>query len=157
MKTPPEVVSSEAYPSLCVSVGLSCDSCVTDSARHLARVCKGLQGPRLGHLFSQIYTDPACSPMAVHFAEQYRRTSVRSQALQEELLAEIIPLRKQETNQGQSPSYVTTDGSPSCVATDGDDVPATPVPFGAASTSASGLPLTVVSSREKARAAASVA
>ena len=84
------VPAHETYPSLCMSVGLSCETCVTDSSAHLAHVCRGLRGPMLAQLFVQIYTDPACSPMAPRFAAEYRRASIRSEALQIELLAEVI-------------------------------------------------------------------
>ena len=44
-------------------------------------------------MFVQIYTDSACSPMAVRFAENYQQASIRSQALQEELLDEVVSPR----------------------------------------------------------------
>jgi hypothetical protein len=60
------------YPQLCYEVGLSCKSCTAESARQLARVCKGLKGKMIGQLFVQIYPNSACAPMHAHFAEAYR-------------------------------------------------------------------------------------
>ena len=70
-------VLQDTYPHLCINVGLSCETCTTDSARHLASACHGLRGPAIRQLFVQIYPDPACSPMAVHFEQQYKKASVK--------------------------------------------------------------------------------
>jgi hypothetical protein len=59
------------YPRICHEVGLDCETCTEGVARHLAKVCKGLKGKLIGQLFVQIYTDPACSKMHVHFARSY--------------------------------------------------------------------------------------
>jgi hypothetical protein len=59
------------YPRICHEVGLDCDTCTEGTARNLAKVCKGLKGKLIGQLFVQIYTDPACSKMHVHFADAY--------------------------------------------------------------------------------------
>jgi len=66
------------YPGICDEVGLDCHSCTEGTARHLAKVCKGLKGKMIGQLFVQIYTDPACSKMHGHFAEAYIAASVES-------------------------------------------------------------------------------
>jgi hypothetical protein len=71
MNTP----SDNDYPGLCVNAGLTCDSCTTDSARHLETVCKGLRGKLIGQLFVQIYPHAACSRMQRHFAAAYRAAS----------------------------------------------------------------------------------
>ena len=71
-----DIVPGDSYPALCDTVGLSCETCVTDSATHLASVCKGLRGPMVTQMFVQIYTESACSPMSQQFAASYRRASV---------------------------------------------------------------------------------
>jgi hypothetical protein len=64
------------YPQLCLAVGLTCESCTTETARQLAKACKGLRGKIIGQMFVQIHPDPACSRMHAHFANSYRAASV---------------------------------------------------------------------------------
>jgi hypothetical protein len=64
------------YPKICQEVGLDCETCTEGTARHLAKVCKGLQGKMLGQMFVQIYSDPACSKMHGHFAKAYLGATV---------------------------------------------------------------------------------
>jgi len=74
----PAVLSSAAldsYPSLCINMGLTCEDCTTESARHLAKTCRGLRGPSVRQLFVQIYPDPACSAMAARFEKSYQEAS----------------------------------------------------------------------------------
>jgi hypothetical protein len=56
-------------------VGLTCEACTSETARHLAAVCKGLKGKMVGQLFVQIYPRSACARMHSHFAEAYRQAS----------------------------------------------------------------------------------
>ena len=63
------------YPQFCREVGLTCESCTTGTARHLAAVCKGLRGKMIGQLFVQIHPNPACARMHAHFAASYRDAS----------------------------------------------------------------------------------
>ena len=63
------------YPQLCSDVGLTCESCTSETARQLARVCKGLRGKMITQLFVQIYPHSACSKMHAHFADSYRLNS----------------------------------------------------------------------------------
>ena len=65
----------ESYPSVCIEVGLTCEACTSNTAREVARVCKGLRGKALGQMFVQLYPDPACSPAHGHFAQAYRDAS----------------------------------------------------------------------------------
>ena len=71
METSPE----NNYPAVCIEVGLACETCAGESARHLAAVCKGLKGKMIGQLFVQIYPRSACARMHSHFAEAYRQAS----------------------------------------------------------------------------------
>lgn len=71
MHTSPE----NDYPRQCVEVGLTCEVCTIETARHLAAVCKGLKGKMIGQLFVQIYPHSACARMHSHFAEAYRQAS----------------------------------------------------------------------------------
>ena len=64
------------YPQLCFEVGLTCEICTRESAREVARCCKGLRGKMFGQLFVQIYPAPACARMHAHFAEFYRQASI---------------------------------------------------------------------------------
>ena len=65
----------ESYPNVCVEVGLTCEACTSNTARDVARVCKGLRGKMVGQMFVQIYPHPACSPMHANFARAYREAS----------------------------------------------------------------------------------
>jgi hypothetical protein len=65
----------DTYPRICHEVGLDCESCTESTARNLAKICKGLKGKMIGQLFVQIYTDPACAKMHVHFGEAYIEAS----------------------------------------------------------------------------------
>jgi hypothetical protein len=60
-----------SYPSACVEVGLGCEECTSNTARQVAKICKGLRGKMLGQMFVQLYPDPACSRMHAHFAQAY--------------------------------------------------------------------------------------
>ncbi len=82
---------SDGYPNLCNSVGLSCETCVSDSAAHLASICKGLRGPMLTQLFVQIYTEPSCSRMSQLFAENYRQASTTEMPSPRHAAAEELP------------------------------------------------------------------
>ena len=77
----------ESYPGLCVELGLTCEACSSNTAREVARVCKGLRGKALGQMFVQLYPDPACRPMHNNFAQAYRDASPK------EAQRETSPLR----------------------------------------------------------------
>jgi hypothetical protein len=77
----------ESYPSVCIEVGLTCEACTSNTAREVARICKGLRGKALGQMFVQIYPHPACAPMHAQFAEAYRAASPK------EVQREIFPVR----------------------------------------------------------------
>ncbi|MEO8053075.1 MAG: hypothetical protein ABI833_21925 [Acidobacteriota bacterium] len=68
-------LSNDNIPQICSEVGLTCESCTADTARHLAAVCKGLNGAMIAQLFVQIYPNSACSPMHRRFAAHYREAS----------------------------------------------------------------------------------
>jgi hypothetical protein len=65
----------ESYPGLCEEVGLTCEVCTSNTAREVARICKGLRGKAVGQMFVQLYPDPACSSMHATFAQAYRDAS----------------------------------------------------------------------------------
>ena len=65
----------KSYPNVCIEVGLTCEECTSNTARELARVCKGLRGKMVGQMFVQLYPHPACSRMHGHFAQAYRDAS----------------------------------------------------------------------------------
>jgi len=65
----------ESYPSACIEVGLTCEACTSNTARELARFCKGLRGKMVGQMFVQLYPHPGCSPAHGHFAQAYRDAS----------------------------------------------------------------------------------
>lgn len=69
------------YPQLCLSVGLTCETCTADAARQVALVCKGLKGKMIGQLFVQLYPHPACARMHAHFAESYRSGPLEDRAM----------------------------------------------------------------------------
>ncbi len=80
-----DLTQTNSYPQLCFEVGLTCEGCTAESARQLAQVCKGLRGKMIGHLFVQLYPNPACAPMHRHFVENYRVCTE---------VAEEVPMRK---------------------------------------------------------------
>jgi hypothetical protein len=65
----------EDYPRICSEVGLTCEACTEETARQLARVCKGLRGKMIDQLFVQIHPYSACSPMHAHFKNSYQEAS----------------------------------------------------------------------------------
>jgi hypothetical protein len=71
MLTPP----NDNYPRLCSEVGLTCECCTSETARQLARVCKGLRGKMISQLFVQIYPQSACAKMHGHFTASYHLNS----------------------------------------------------------------------------------
>jgi len=77
----------ESYPSICIEVGLTCEGCTSNTAREVARVCKGLRGKMVGQMFLQLYPDPACSRMLSNFAQAYRDASPK------EVQRETSPVR----------------------------------------------------------------
>ena len=66
---------NDNFPQICSEVGLTCESCTAETARHLAAVCKGLRGKAIGQLFVQIYPNSACAPMHKRFAAHYQAAS----------------------------------------------------------------------------------
>ena len=82
-------VYEETYPSICIEVGLTCETCTSNTAREVARVCKGLRGKTLGQMFVQLYPDPACSAMHGNFAQAYRDASPHE--LMREVMSETFP------------------------------------------------------------------
>ena len=41
-------LNNDNIPQICSEVGLTCESCTAETARHLAAVCKGLPGNAVG-------------------------------------------------------------------------------------------------------------
>jgi len=86
-------LSNNNIPQICSEVGLTCESCTAETARHLAAVCKGLPGKMVAQLFVQIYPNSACAPMHRSFAAHYREATT---ALAEAItvpLEELLPQR----------------------------------------------------------------
>jgi hypothetical protein len=77
-------LSGDTYPQLCFEVGLTCEGCVSNTARQLATTCRGLRGKMLGQMFVQLYPNQACSPMHRDFSEAY-------------LYAEAVVVTKEES------------------------------------------------------------
>jgi hypothetical protein len=73
-----------SYPEFCHEVGLACEPCVEAAAQNLAKVCKGLQGQRIGQMFVQIHSDPACSKMHARFTAAYLAASKECQPVMSE-------------------------------------------------------------------------
>ena len=68
------VCSEPANPASCLQEGLSCQSCTSDSARHVARLCRGLQDRAVRQLFVTLYPSSGCAPMVGEFVEAYRKS-----------------------------------------------------------------------------------
>ena len=73
--------SPDDYPRLCHEVGLDCETCTSETARQLAKACKGLRGKLIGQLFVQIHPYSACARMHGHFAASYREASGETLAM----------------------------------------------------------------------------
>lgn len=81
------------YPSACLEVGLTCEECTSHTAGEVARLCKGLRGKMVGQMFVQLYPDPACSRMHVHFAQAYHEASSKDASPKKEVRREMSPYR----------------------------------------------------------------
>ena len=68
MNTP----TTDNFPQICSEVGLTCDTCTAETARHLSAVCKGLRGKDIGQLFVQLYPNAACAPAHKLFTAHYQ-------------------------------------------------------------------------------------
>ena len=82
-------LNNDNIPQICSEVGLTCESCTAETARHLAAVCKGLPGKMVAQLFVQIYPNSACAPMHRRFAAHYQEASA---ALAETLVETMVAL-----------------------------------------------------------------
>ena len=95
-------LSNDNIPQICSEVGLTCENCTAETARHLAAVCKGLPGKMIAQLFVQIYPNSACAPMHRRFAAHYREASAElAEALAETMAApveELFPQRREVTS-----------------------------------------------------------
>lgn len=91
--------SHDNIPQICSEVGLTCNDCTAETARHLAAVCKGLPGKMVAQLFVQIYPNSACAPMHRSFAAHYREASATlAETLVETmgaLVGEPLPQRRE--------------------------------------------------------------
>jgi methionine synthase I (cobalamin-dependent) len=88
-------LSNDSIPQICSEVGLTCESCTAETARHLAAVCKGLPGKMIAQLFVQIYPNSACAPMHRRFAAHYQEASAALAETVAALVEEPLPQRLQ--------------------------------------------------------------
>ena len=86
---------NDNIPQLCSEVGLTCESCTADTARHLAAVCKGLNGQMVAQLFVQIYPNSACAPMHRRFAAHYREALSVQFEMPAAAVEEALPQRRE--------------------------------------------------------------
>jgi len=63
---------TENQPESCARVGLDCDGCVQRSASTTATVCQDLLPSGAHRVFFQLYSSPACHPMAEAFVAAYQ-------------------------------------------------------------------------------------
>lgn len=63
---------SETKPAICREEGLSCAACVHATARQTSSLLRLSYEPAIRKVFTQIYPDPACSPMVRAFVEAYQ-------------------------------------------------------------------------------------
>jgi len=88
-------LSNDNIPQICSEVGLTCESCTAETARHLAAVCKGLPGKMVAQLFVQIYPNSACAPMHRSFAAHYREATTALAEVITVPLEELLPQRRE--------------------------------------------------------------
>ncbi len=86
-------LSNDNIPQICSEVGLTCEICTAETARHLAAVCKGLPGKMVAQLFVQIYPNSACAPMHRRFAAHYQEASAALAETLAETMAELVENR----------------------------------------------------------------
>lgn len=75
------------YPRLCRAVSLTCEECITGTARQLAELCHGLRGKAIGQLFVQIHPHSACAPMHAQFSLSYQEATLYRKGAGSELPA----------------------------------------------------------------------
>jgi hypothetical protein len=63
---------TENQPESCASVGLDCASCIQRNASTTATVCQDLLPSGAYRVFFQLYSSPACHPMAEAFVAAYQ-------------------------------------------------------------------------------------
>jgi hypothetical protein len=62
---------TENRPETCSSVGLDCSTCIQRCASTTAAICPDLQPAGVHRIFFQVYSSPACHPMAHAFMRAY--------------------------------------------------------------------------------------
>jgi hypothetical protein len=72
---------TENGPEFCSSVGLDCGSCVQRSASTTATICPDLLPSGAHRVFFQLYSSPACHPMAEAFVGAYQAAVTPSMRL----------------------------------------------------------------------------
>jgi hypothetical protein len=65
----------ENSPQACTALGLDCGTCIHQAAASVAAVCQALDSIGVQQIFFQIFTSPACRPMAHAFALAYEEAS----------------------------------------------------------------------------------
>lgn len=56
----------------CEAVGLDCNECVQNTAKHLAEICPAASPAAAQKLFTVLYPDACCAPMGLAFIRAYR-------------------------------------------------------------------------------------
>jgi len=69
---------TENRPETCAGLGLDCGTCVQRSAATTASICQDLQPYGAHKVFLQLYTSPACHPMAEAFVRAYHEAMTPS-------------------------------------------------------------------------------
>jgi hypothetical protein len=86
---------NDNFPQMCSEDGHPCETCIAESARHLAAICKGLRGKAIGQLFVQILPNSTCAPMHKRFAAHYIAASALLAAMDPGPVEEPVPERRE--------------------------------------------------------------
>ena len=77
----------DAKPGACRRAGLECETCVEQSARAVAALCRTLTENQQKDSFRRVYRDPCCQLMVPRFLQAYREETDR----QPGPLLELVP------------------------------------------------------------------
>lgn len=71
----------ENGPESCSTLGLECSTCVQRCASHTAAICPDLAPAGVHRMFFQLYSSPACHPMAHAFVRAYQDVTTPSKRI----------------------------------------------------------------------------
>lgn len=80
--------TEDAKPGSCRRAGLDCETCIGQTARGVAALCRSLSEAQQRDAFRRLYPDPCCQLVLADFLTAYRREVAQS----EEADLELVPV-----------------------------------------------------------------